>query len=305
MDENDINVYIVNNNGNVYNKKYIVTTKDKIIYPQQEDLLGMTLKDWISENPNKLKEKIGKNGGEIVNYLGKNPKVELLDRNPGDYYPRVWEYGDSVERRIPEEDYEFFTNSINQFVTINNDLHNVFKYIKPTKDNKLTYGNKNRNVIMQACTEIETQFIQILEINGYPHNKNYSTKDFYKLKKLMMLDMFTVKLKYFPTYEVLKPYFGWDIEQSTKSIKWYDSYNKIKHDREKNFKHSTLESAIEAVCGLYILLIGQYGLKNVERELYDKVIFQIVRNPLKLNVNVSFDILGSIKPKKIKYFEKG
>lgn len=52
-------------------------------------------------------------------------------------------------------------------------------------------------------------------------------------------------------------------DKPTKSLKWYYAYNGIKHDRINNYKDSTLEYAIDAVSAVAILMIAQFGIKNI------------------------------------------
>ena len=298
--------YLVQPKDNKLIKKYIIVIEDEIVYPQNEKLNGLSLLEWIKTNPNKLKESIGKNGRENVLYVGDQDEVTLLERNLHEYYFRVWEEYGQYEKSIESEDYIYFINSMEQFVSICTILHETFKYIRPSKSNMRTFGNVNRNIIILACTEIEAQMIQILELNGYKRNR-YTTKDFYKLNKIMKLDLFNVKLKYYLDYNLLEPFKFWDVEQPTKSLEWYNVYNKIKHDREKNFSLSTFDMALNSVCALYVLLIAQYGYNNVLKELNDREIFQIVKNPLVSKFNFSsldIRIKHILMKNKIKYFEK-
>jgi hypothetical protein len=71
----------------------------------------------------------------------------------------------------------------------------------------------------------------------------------------------------------------WDAASPTKSLTWYDAYNKTKHDREENLKFATLSNAVQAVGATVVMFHAQFGfdfgLRYVDQR--DPVIQNIFR----------------------------
>ena len=65
----------------------------------------------------------------------------------------------------------------------------------------------------------------------------------------------------------ISPFKNWNPSSPTKSLKWYDAYNKIKHDRIENLSLATLDNAINAVCALITLLCIRWSIDSVDRKL--------------------------------------
>ena len=91
-------------------------------------------------------------------------------------------------------------------------------------------------------------------------------------------------------------------------IPWYNAYNKIKHDREKNFKLANVENLIMALAVLFLLNIYLKNLKIYIIDDYNcqKVIAQVesfsdvfeIDYTVKVNENQYFDI-----PNKESFFD--
>jgi hypothetical protein len=66
-------------------------------------------------------------------------------------------------------------------------------------------------------------------------------------------------LQSYPSYSAFVPYAHWDSNNPTKSLHWYDAYNKTKHDREGNLHYATLENAVHAVGAAVVMFYAQFG----------------------------------------------
>ena len=173
-----------------------------------------------------------------------------------------------------------YLSHIRQLELILDDLKSVFKVIEPTEDNKKAYGNTLRNIIILSCTEIDAMMKKILKINNFiVKDDKYSTNHYYNLKDALRLDEYEVKFMEFEHLGSYDPFSVWDSEKPTQSLAWYDAYNKIKHDREVNFCHATLENALRSITAYAILLIAQYGLDNSIWKDHMKKIFSIQKQP--------------------------
>lgn len=102
----------------------------------------------------------------------------------------------------------------------------------------------------------------ILTVNSYKKKGRYDTNDYVNLKDILKLEYYKLSLIPYPCVANIAPFAGWDSKKPSVSLKWYNAYNAIKHDRIVNQSEATLENAINAVCAVAILLIAQYGMNN-------------------------------------------
>lgn len=158
---------------------------------------------------------------------------------------------------------EEYLSHIRQLELILDDLKSVFRVIEPTDDNKNAYGNTLRNIIILSCTEIDLMMKKILKNNGYcVKDDKYTTKHYYKLKNALRLDEYELQFREYENLGRYSPFSAWESETPTQSLVWYDAYNKIKHDREANFSHASMENALTTIAAYAILLLAQYGYDN-------------------------------------------
>ena len=95
----------------------------------------------------------------------------------------------------------------------------------------------------------------------------------------MILDGYSLCLRRYPGLPEIAPFHGWNSIQPTKSLIWYDVYNRVKHDREANFKDATLGNAIQAVAGCVVMLAAQFGHEALGNYRF-KSLFQFTKIPM-------------------------
>lgn len=196
----------------------------------------------------------------------------------------------NVKLGIPSEYYQDspisntteYCNYIRQLEIILDELFEIFKVVEPhsskkTKSNLETYGNRIRNVIILACTEVDALLKTILKGNNVKsEGKNYCMVDYLKLKEPMCLDCYTISFRYIKDIGEWSPFKKW----YSNSPEWYQSYNKVKHDRFKNIEKATLANAINAIMAFAIVLAARYGYRNdIWTEKIGKVL-QVKKEPV-------------------------
>lgn len=173
-----------------------------------------------------------------------------------------------------------YLSHLRQLELILEELNSVFKVIEPTIDNKDAYGNTLRNIIILSCTEIDSMMNTILKSNGvFVKDDRYTTKDYVKLKEALLINDYSIEFNEYEDMGVFSPYSKWDIKNPTKSLPWYDVYNKIKHDRKLYFKFATLDNALTSIAAYAILVISQYGKDNHIWKEHMKKFFNVTRSP--------------------------
>lgn len=185
----------------------------------------------------------------------------LLNSSPGGYYPRSIRdkiHLNGVIHSQPINEIETL-NEIRSLSSIATGLMKAFDYVEPESANLNTYGNKLRELLILACTEVEYLWIKYLQANSYPTQNSYATRDYVKCLPHLKLDDYEVQLTLFPSLGSFRPFLGWNSQQPTQSIGWYHAYNSVKHNRGANMSMATLEAVINSIAAISILLKAQHG----------------------------------------------
>lgn len=190
---------------------------------------------------------------------------ELILR-PGEYYPRMARPSDShlKDGTGTNPNMRGSTEAVahmqGQLESLVGRLKDICQTVLPTESNFPAYGHEIRNLLILACTEVESHWRSILLANGYPEKSSYHTGDYVKLSGLMRLDEYSVLFSRYPWLPKQSPFKDWGkTECTTKDIPWYDAYNAVKHAREENFDRATLEHCLQAVAACAIMNCAQAG----------------------------------------------
>lgn len=158
-------------------------------------------------------------------------------------------------------------DEIRAFSNICDSLKELFSYIDPDELNLSCFGNKIRELLIIACTEVEYLLQNFLVDNKYSITTRFSTNDYIKSLNILKLNKYSTKLVFYPQLQEWSPFSSWSVTQPTVSISWYDAYNAVKHNRGVNRQKASLKAVINAVAAIHILLEAQYG-----REIFNNPI---------------------------------
>jgi hypothetical protein len=209
-----------------------------------------------------------------------------LPLGPGEYYPRMARPSSTIPECSPgsypdksPDALKVRTLSTGQLHVLVQELQRICQVVHPDEDNFDTYGHEIRNIIILACMEVETQWKNILVDN----NQNArDRRDYVKLALPMKLGRYSVTLPWYPWLPPLTPFKGWvPVPPHEKQfLPWYDAYNDIKHDREKNFAQAKLIYAFQALTGCFVMICAQYGWDFAKRkEVAADAFFQLADAP--------------------------
>ena len=175
---------------------------------------------------------------------------------------------------VPNE----YSNLLRQIEIILDDLDSIFKVVSPHKNQYSVYGHAIRNVIMLACTELDSRMQHILTNNSVkPIGKYFQMMDYYKLKDALRLDEYSLSFYRYGDLGFFSPFNKWEKD---KELSWYKAYNKVKHNREDKYTDAKLYNAINAIMALCIIVIAQFGYRNdLWKERIGKVI-RVEKEPL-------------------------
>lgn len=175
-------------------------------------------------------------------------------------------------RDLPLINYIEYSNRLRQLEIVLDDLYAVFNVVAPEKKQGSVYGHALRNIIILACTEIDSMMHVILDRNKVtPIGKHFQMIDYYQLKEALRLDEYKLGFYRFPNLETFSPFAEW---KGNKNPFWYDAYNLVKHERETKFNKASLCHALNSVMAFAIVLIAQFGYRN---DLWNEKIGKIIR----------------------------
>lgn len=196
-------------------------------------------------------------------------RLERIKLPPGFFHPRIWrgivgenEYSNTYNNLSPRKVYQHtYTESVVAAESLLLGVKDIFKVIEPSIVNGSVYGHRLRELLILLCTEIEACWVGVIKANklALKAKGRYTTANYTEVCTPLRLTEWKVILKDY-SYRVFEPFRYWNVMRSTSSIPWYESYNKVKHDREENFACATLDAVLEAAAALHILQLAQWGL---------------------------------------------
>jgi hypothetical protein len=134
-------------------------------------------------------------------------------------------------------------------------------YIEPDANGLRAYSHKTRELLILACTEAENTWKHYMRLAAAAPAaaSEFTTKDYVKLLQSLFLSEFKVALKPYSTVASFRPFLGWDAAAPTKSLSWYDAYNKTKHDRSTHFAEATFQNCLTAVGANLVLFCARFS----------------------------------------------
>lgn len=162
-------------------------------------------------------------------------EYNTMDRNRFEIY---WGYYLSIERMLEE----------------------TRQYVSPSSDNRNTYSDEFTKIILLSCSEIDSILKYLCKIeNIEPTNKHYSMVDY---EKLLNRHSSIKDIGYTPFYNssltekplVAFPFADLDDNKPYANLKWWENYQKIKHERIENVELGNLENAVFSLVAYYIVI---------------------------------------------------
>ncbi|MGE7776583.1 hypothetical protein ACQKLP_17785 [Chitinophaga sp. NPDC101104] len=189
--------------------------------------------------------------------------ITTMINNVGDCIEGVWRPGlynvdiviDSLN--YTEAEIRFAQQALRLLIS---KLDDLFLYIEPNGSGLSAYSHKTRELLLLACTELESYWRTYMDkVYGVFATSRYTTNDYIKLLPKLHLKDFEFGLTAFPSFPAEVPFGLWTSSSPTGSLPWYDSYNKIKHDKIGNFHLATLHYCISAVLANLAMFCARFG----------------------------------------------
>ena len=128
-------------------------------------------------------------------------------------------------------------------------LDELLLYIEPDAHGLKAYSHKTRELLILACTEVENSWKHYMRVAGASplRGTDFTTRDYVRLLTPLYLAEFEITARPYSAIAELRPFAGWDANAPTRSLVWYDAYNKTKHDRTNYFSEATLAMCFSAI----------------------------------------------------------
>jgi hypothetical protein len=189
---------------------------------------------------------------------GDNPFQETV-LGPGQFYPRVARPQAGRLIVLRDQDNDYIVTARSQLLALTRQLGLICETIHPCEDTFDAFGHSIRNLLILACTEVETHWRGVLAANNF-RREQYSTRHYVLLQRAMKLSDYAVRFPFFPWLAPVNPFKDWGKSgKPTQELRWYDAYNGVKHNREQEFKRATLRHVFEAITACLIMMDAQFS----------------------------------------------
>ena len=140
------------------------------------------------------------------------------------------------------------------YMSILRDLEVFSRYVEISPDNYATYGVELTRLLLSAGSEIDVVAkLLCKEVNSGIFADSINDYQQILMQRFPHLPEIEVSL---PKYLIsLKPWSDWI---DNKTPKWWNCYNKVKHQRSDHFREANLENTLLATSGLCILVCYLY-----------------------------------------------
>jgi hypothetical protein len=140
-------------------------------------------------------------------------------------------------------------------------LDELLHFVEPSPGTLRTHSHKARELLILACTEVENAWKSYLRVAGSASfgKRDFTTNDYVKLLGPLYLAEYQVLLPRYADVPPIRPFHDWSADQPTKSLPWYDAYNKTKHDRSSHFTDATLWNCLQSVAANLVLFSVRFG----------------------------------------------
>lgn len=193
------------------------------------------------------------------------PSLTLKETSyrPGEYHPRIQrEPRPSLSPPTPPM-HEIYRKECRSSLMVARGLfarlEEVFQFVEPSEANFGSYGHEMRNLLILACTEVESALKAVLVANDVApaRGQKYSLVDYERLRAPMRLSEWKMSFHSFPELTPVTPFANWT---SSLAPTWWSDYNKVKHNREGELGRATLGAVLGAMAGVYAVIAAQFGV---------------------------------------------
>lgn len=140
-------------------------------------------------------------------------------------------------------------NHWNYFLTIENDVEAMTRYVEPSKANQGTYSHELARLLLASASEADVLLKAICQ-NIDPDAKASSIGKYERVLRENLPQIFDFRV-HLPRWAIkLRPFEDW---KQGKFPAWWTACNKVKHHRDTQFRQATLKNTLNSFAALYII----------------------------------------------------
>lgn len=142
----------------------------------------------------------------------------------------------------------------NYFLSLDQDVSRLARYVELTPANYSCYSMELARLLFAAASEVDVVAKQLCE----KVSPEASAGSIARYKKVILANFsdFTLSQVEVPRFGIaLRPWEAWG---EGGNPGWWSAYNNVKHHRHSHFAEANLEHALQAVAGLFVLLLYFY-----------------------------------------------
>jgi len=152
----------------------------------------------------------------------------------------------------------------NYFLALEDDIVRMARYLEPAEENFSAYSLELARIIITAASEVDV--VAKLLCQKIDSGSKARTIDAYRKTIVPAYDKLPGALVTLPKFGLtLNPWEQWG--QVEKNPVWWKAYNDVKHHRNDHFPSASLKHALNAVAGLFLLLLFLYREEGRSGEL--------------------------------------
>lgn len=164
------------------------------------------------------------------------------------------------------------------YLSIEKMMKNTSQYVCPSKQNKNTYSDEFMKIILLSCSEIDS----ILKVICKENNVILKDKDYnmYEYAKVLEKQDDIKDWAFSPVCDtsnrdesfVYFPFKNLNPQKPYAGLSWWESYQKLKHNRVENAIIGNLENAVYAITAHFVLLrlLMEFLTERSSREYVQK-----------------------------------
>lgn len=158
----------------------------------------------------------------------------------------------------------------NYFLALEDDVVHLSRYLEPTTDNFDSYSLELARILFAAASEADVVSKRLCQKLKEKSKADNITK--YKKEILAVYPQIVSAVVEIPRFGLkLTPWVQWETDASPL---WWRAYNNVKHHRHTHFAEASLKHTLNAVAGLFVLLLfyyrdeGQAGQLNPDPTIF-------------------------------------
>ena len=141
----------------------------------------------------------------------------------------------------------------NYFLALESDIKNLSRYVEFCEENWQTYSIEIAHIMLSVCSEIDVFSKMICSEIGCTPCENM--RDF--------REALNPKFSEISNMQVMMPQYGltfqpWQNWSQNKKPDWWQAYQDVKHNRDLEYPKANLKNLLNAISGLFVLLIVYY-----------------------------------------------